>query len=222
MTSLQFSVLTVAPESFSVAPNLIARVRIGETTGATVHALALRCQVRIEPRRRRYSDAEEAGLLDMFGPRERWGSTLATFPWLHTTATVPGFTGECVTELPMACTYDFEVAASKYLHALETDADGTVPLSFLFSGTVFTKGNNNFGGGRGFGVEQVPWDREAQFDMPVAVWRDLVRQNFPSSGWVRLEHDTLAALTRFKAARGLTGIDQAVTELLAGAGEVAT
>ncbi|RDI14710.1 hypothetical protein DEU38_13219 [Rhodococcus sp. AG1013] len=213
MTSVDFSVLSIGPEPFSVTPNLIARVRIAESTGATVHALVLRCQIRIEPRRRRYSDAEEAGLLDLFGPRERWGSTLSTFPWLHTTAVVPGFTGECVTELVMPCTYDFEVTASKYLHALEGD---TVPLSFLFSGTVFTKGAG------GFAVEQVPWDREAQFDMPVEVWRDVVRQNFPSNGWVRLDHDTIAALARFKAARGLLGIDQAVTELLDGAGEVAT
>lgn len=216
MTALDFSVLSVGPEPFAVTPNLIARVRIAESSGATVHALALRCQIRIEPRRRRYSDAEEAGLLDLFGPRERWGSTLSTFPWLHCTATVPGFTGECVTELVMPCTYDFEVTASKYLHALEGGADGTVPLSFLFSGTVFTKGT------KGFGVEQVPWDREAQFDLPVDVWRDTVRQNFPSTGWLRLDHDTIAALMRFKAARGIPGIDQAVTELLDAAGEVAT
>lgn len=216
MTALDFSVLSVGPEQFAVTPNLIARVRIAESTGATVHALALRCQIRIEPRRRRYSDTEEAGLLDLFGPRERWASTLATFPWLHSTVMVPGFTGECVTELVMPCTYDFEVTASKYLHALEAGVDGTVPLSFLFSGTVFTKG------AKGFGVEQVPWDREAQFDLPVDVWRETVRQNFPSTGWLRLDHDTIAALMRFKAARGLPGIDQAVTELLDAAGEVTT
>lgn len=213
MTALDFSVLSIGAEPYAVTPNLLARVRIAETTEAVVHALALRCQIRVEPRRRRYSDAEEAGLLDLFGPRERWGSTLATFPWLHATAMVPGFTGECVTELVMPCTYDFEVTASKYLHAL---GNGTVPLSFLFSGTVFTKGPN------GFGVEQVPWDREAQFAMPVEVWRDVVRQNFPSTGWLRLDHDIIAALMRFKAARGLPGVDQAVAELLDGAGEVAT
>ncbi|QCQ92657.1 DUF6084 family protein [Rhodococcus sp. SGAir0479] len=216
MTALDFSVLSVGPEPFAVTPNLVARVRIAETTGALVHALALRCQIRVEPRRRRYSETEEAGLLDLFGPRERWGSTLATFPWLHTTAMVPGFSGECVTELVMPCTYDFEVTASKYLHALDAETGGAVPLDFLFSGTVFTKGAN------GFGVEQVPWDREAQFAMPVDVWRDVVRSNFPSTGWLRLDHDTIAALMRYKAARGLLGADQAVAELLAHAGEVST
>ena len=216
MTALDFSVVSIAPEPFAVTPNLIARVRIAEATGAVVHALALRCQVRIEPRRRRYSDAEEAGLLDLFGPRERWGSTLTAFPWLHTSAVVPGFTGECVTELVLPCTYDVEVTASKYLHALGADTDATVPLVFLFSGTVFVKGAH------GFAVEQVPWDREARVDMPVDAWRALVRQNYPSSGWVRLEHETVAALLRFKAARGLLGVDAAVTELLDAAGEVAT
>lgn len=211
MTALDFSVLSVAAEPFAVTPNMIARVRIAETTGAAVHALAVRCQIRIEPRRRRYTDHEEAGLLDLFGPRERWATTLSAFPWLHATAVVPGFTGECATDLVMPCTYDFDVTASKYLHALD---DGTVPLVFLFSGTVFTKGRT------GFGVEQIPWDRAAQFDLPVQAWRDVVRQHFPSSGWVRLDHDTVAALLRFKAARGLLDLDQAVAELLDRAGEV--
>ena len=43
---------------------------------------------------------------------------------------VPSFTGSCELDLPVPCTYDFEVAASKYLHAL---GDGEVPLLLLFS-----------------------------------------------------------------------------------------
>ena len=64
---------------------------------------------------------------------------------------VQGFTGDTEVALPLECTYDFEVTASKYLHALR---EGTVPLQFLFSGTVFAQGE------RGFAVQQVPWDRE--------------------------------------------------------------
>jgi hypothetical protein len=57
--------------------------------------------------------------------------------------------------------------------------------------------------------------------MPVSVWRDLIQQHYPSSGWVRLGHDTVAALNAYKSARGLLGLDDAVTELLAQAHEEA-
>ena len=71
-------------------------------SGAPVHAVALRCQVRIEPQRRRYDDAEEAGLLDLFGPRPRWGDTLKPFLWMHASTMVPGFTGSTEVDLPLA------------------------------------------------------------------------------------------------------------------------
>ena len=58
----------------------------------------------------------------------------------------------------------------------------------------------------GFGVEQVPWDREARHRMPVGVWRDIVDQYFPNSGWLRLDRDTIESLARYRSARGLTGL----------------
>ena len=208
MTALTFTVLDVAPQPYAAEPILNARLRIDEGTGATVHAIALRCQVRIQPHKRRYSEAEAEGLLDLFGPRDRWGSTLRNFLWLNASAMVQGFTGSCEVDLPMPCTYDFEVSASKYLHALE--AGGlAVPLEFLFSGTVFTKSES------GFSVGQVPWDREASYDMPVQAWKDLVAAHFPNSGWVRLDHETVATLARFKSERGLISLDDAVNLLVA-------
>jgi hypothetical protein len=107
--------------------------------------------------------------------------------------------------LSLECTYDFEVAAAKYLHALR---DGTVPLQFLFSGTIFMAGQ------RGFSVQQVSWDCEDRYDMPVPVWQELIRQHYPNTGWVRLPHDTVAALTAYKSTRGLLSIEDAVTALL--------
>jgi hypothetical protein len=112
--------------------------------------------------------------------------------------------------LPLECTYDFEVAAAKYLHALR---DGVVPLQFLFSGTVFRAGSH------GFSVQQVPWDREDRYRMPVTVWRGLMTQHYPSSGWVRLHHDTVSALAAYKSAHGLLDVDEAVNALLAGVRE---
>lgn len=202
---LTFTVVDVAPEPYSVSPLLTARVGVSASTDDPVHAIALRCQVRIEPLRRSYSDDEAAGLVDLFGPRERWATTQRTFLWQHCTALVPGFTGATTVALALECSYDFEVAAAKYLHALR---DGTLPLQFLFSGTIFVKSE------RGFSVQQVSWDCEHRYDMPVAVWRDLIAQHYPNTGWVRLSHDTITALAGYKSARGLLDLDHAITSLL--------
>ncbi|MGW1737659.1 DUF6084 family protein [Nocardia sp. NPDC001965] len=208
--STTFAVLDIRPEPYAVVPNLSARIGIAALAEEPVHAIALRAQVRIEPRRRAYTDAEGDGLVDLFGPRERWTDTQRTFLWMHCATMVPGFSGGAEVDLPMPCTYDFEVAASKYLHALR---EGTVPLVFLFSGTVFIKGST------GFAIQQVPWDREDKYDMPVAVWSDLMTGHFPNSGWVRLTSDTLESLSAYKTAHGLLGYDEAVTRLLAGSAE---
>jgi len=111
----------------------------------------------------------------------------------------------------MPCTYDFEVTWSKYLHALREE---TIPVVFLFSGTVFTRGLS------GFGVEQVPWDREASYQIPVQVWKDMIGHYFPNTGWIRLSHDTLETLAHYKSVRGLTTWEDTVESLLTKAGVI--
>jgi len=206
MTNLTFTVADVFAESYAAAPQLSARLRIEESTGEAIHAIALRCQVRIEPQRRKYTADEESGLLDMFGTRDRWFDTLKPFMWMQCNAMVQGFTDITEVDLVMPCTYDFEVTWSKYLHALHNE---TIPVVFLFSGTVFTHGMN------GFGVEQVPWDCEARFAIPVSVWRDMIEHYYPNSGWLRLTRDTIESLAHYKSVRGLTTWEEAVESLLA-------
>jgi Family of unknown function (DUF6084) len=205
MTEVTFAVLDVAPEPYAVTPILAARVGVAADGDEPVHAIALRCQVRIDPVRRGYSDEEAEGLTDLFGPRERWATTQHTFLWQHATVMVPGFSGTTQVNLPLECTYDFEVASAKYLHALR---DGAVPLQFLFSGTIFVQG------ARGFAVQQVPWDREDRYDMPVSVWRNLIQQHYPNTGWLRLDHDTIEALAAYRSAQGLLSFDDAIASLL--------
>lgn len=205
MSDLAFTVADLFAEPYAVAPQLTARLRITESTGATIHAIALRAQVRLEPQRRAYSVEEERGVLDLFGPRERWYDTLKPFMWMQTSAMVQGFTGVTEVDLALPCTYDFEVTASKYLHALR---DGTVGVVLLFSGTVFTRGE------RGFGVEQVPWDREARYDLPVSVWRELVGHYYPHSGWIRLDRDTIGRLAGYKSEHGMTTWEETLHRLL--------
>ena len=209
MTELTFTVEDVVPEPYAAAPILLARIRVGSTGEDPVHALALRAQIRIEPQRRRYDEAEERALLGLFGDRSRFAQTLRPFAWLHASTVAPGFTGSTVIDLPLPCTYDFDVAGTTYLHALR---DGAIPLLFLFSGTVFTRGTG------GFSVAAVPWDREARYALPVAVWRGLMESHFPGTEWVRLGRDAVDALAHFRHVRGLTSWDDAVTVLLAESG----
>ena len=205
MIDLSFSVRDLFAEPYAVAPQLTARLGIEESTGTVIHAIALRVQVRIEPQRRPYTAEEERGLLDLFGPRERWYDTLRPFLWMQSSAMVQGFTGATQVDLALPCTYDFEVIAAKYLHALR---EGTVGIVLLFSGTVFTRGRH------GFGVEQVAWDREARYDFPISVWRELIGHYFPNKGWLRLDRELIERLAAYKAERGLTTWEETLETLL--------
>jgi hypothetical protein len=203
--ALGFEVLDARPEPHAAVPTITMRIRVTEADGGTVHALALRCQIRIEPQRRRYQPEEEERLYELFGETPHWGDSLRPFLWTHVSTTVPAFTGATEFDLAVECTYDFEVAAAKYLHAL---AGGEVPLRLLFSGTAFTRGE------RGFAAEPVSWDLEAAYRMPASLWPAVMDLYFPNSAWLRLGRPTLDALQQFKAARALPTWDQAFELLL--------
>jgi hypothetical protein len=205
VSDYRFAVRDIISEPYAVAPQLTARLRIEESTGVQVHAIALRCQVRIEPQRRRYDEVSAAALLGLFGERARWSDTLKPFTWMHCNATVPGFSGHAEFALALPCTYDLDVIGTRYLHALDA---GDIPLTFLFSGTIFTRAES------GFAVEPVPWACEAHFDLPVFVWRQMIESYFPDTGWLRLSSDTLAALAEFRARHGVTSWDETIDKLL--------
>ena len=209
MSRLDFAVVDAAVEPYAAQPTLILRVRLTETTGTPVHAVALRVQVKIEPQRRHYGDAEVARLYELFGETPQWGDSLRPFLWTHAGAVVPGFDGATEVDLPIVCTYDFEVAAAKYFHSLD---DGVVPIVLLFSGTVFSRS------GAGFVAEPVSWQAEASYALPVATWRAVMDRYFPGTGWVRVSRATLDRLQAFKAARALTGWDDAFDHLFKEAG----
>lgn len=213
MSHYVFSILDVFAEPYAAAPQLTARLRIEESTGTVVHAIALRCQVRIDPQRRGYADDEASDLRSLFGSRERWSDTLRPFLWMQCSTTVQGFTGVTEVDLPMPATYDFDVVGSRYLHALE---DGEAPLSFMFSGVVFTRGAN------GFGVEQVPWDCDTSYKMPIAVWKQMMEVYYPGSGWMRVDHDVVSAVADYRAEHGFTTWDETLTHLLDARKEVSS
>jgi hypothetical protein len=207
---LNFTVENAEAQPHAAAPLLIFKLRIEETVTAeeptNIPAIALRCQIRIEPTRRRYAPDEEEKLLDLFGTRERWGQTLRSTLWTHAGIVVPPFTGKTVIDLPVPCSFDFNVAATKYFHALE---DGEVPLCLLFSGTIFYTDADGY-----LQVSQIPWEKEASFRLPVPVWKDMMELYYPKSAWLCLERDTFDRLYRYKCSRGMPTWEQAIDSLI--------
>jgi hypothetical protein len=207
VTELSFSCAGVRAEAYAAGPTVVFRLRVRADERERVHAIALRCQLRIDPALRGYGPEEEGRLGDLFGERHRWGETLRPMQFAQVSVVVPGFTGETEVDLPVPCTYDMEIATTKYFSALR---DGEVPVLLLFSGTAFC-------GPGGFSVRPVPWDKEASCRMPLAVWRSAIEAHFPGCGWLRLPGDLMEELQAYRSRRALPSWEATVRSLLAGA-----
>ena len=208
MAELTFGCTEAHAPRFAATPTLSFALTITESTGVRVHAIALRCQIRIEPHRRRYSADEARRLNDLFGETSRWAETVKPIQLASVSTMVTGFTSVTETELQVPCTYDLEVASARYLQGLD---DGTIPLLLLFSGTVFVAK------GESYSVQLIPWSSEASYQMPVRVWRDVVSEHFPGSAWLRCTTETLDALSAFKTEHALPTWDATLSALLAAA-----
>ncbi|MGD9528324.1 DUF6084 family protein [Pseudonocardia sp.] len=209
---LRFTCVGARPEPFAAGPALLFRLRIDAPEDRPVHSIALRCQIRIEPRGRAYTPAEQARLGDLFGEPSRWGETLNPLQLATVGLTVRGFTGSTEVDVPVPLTYDLDIAATKYFHGLEADGSGSardVPLLLLFSGTVY-----HSGAGSGIQLGLVDWHAEAQFRLPVATWRAAMDEHYPGGGWVRLHRSTLDALLAYRSAHAIPTWDDTVERLL--------
>lgn len=207
MPDLSFEVSGVEVPPYAAVPMLVFKLRItNEIAGERIYSLSLRSQIQIAVTRRRYSPEEQERLVELFGEPQRWGETVHPLLWIHASITVPQFEGSYVTDLPVACTYDFEVASTKYFDALE---DGEIPLTFLFSGTIFYEGEEGE-----LQVGQIPWSKEASYRLPVATWKAMIARYYPNSAWIRLQKDLFDQLYRYKIAHGLPTWEDAIARLL--------
>lgn len=208
MPDLGFSVTGVEAPAFTAVPTLLFTLSIKNATGQKepIHSVALRCQIQIEVRRRHYDAYAQEHLLEIFGEPERWGETVHNLVWMHTSTVVPAFTDSTIVELPLTCTYDFEVVSTKYFSAL---TDGEIPLLFLFSGTVFYVGQEH-----NLQVSQIPWSKEARYRLPVAVWHEMIERYYPNYAWLRLRKDLFEQLYRYKATHSLPTWDDVIVQLL--------
>jgi hypothetical protein len=209
MAELVFDWIGARAERYSAVPSLTLSLQISETTGQPVDAIALRCQIRIEPQRRRYSGAEAERLHDLFGDTSRWADTLKPLQFTTVSVMVPGFSGRTQLDLPVPFTYDLEIASTRYFSSLD---DGAAPLLLLFSGTVFANVDGRLQ------VQQVPWSKEISCGLPAKVWRESVDAHFPDSAWVTMRRDTLDELMRFKTRHALPTWDATLRALLTQAG----
>ena len=202
---LSFACTGVRPEPYAAGPSLQFDLRIREGSGRRVHSVALRTQIRIEPRGRTYTAVESAKLVDLFGEPSRWGDTLNPLQLATIGSTVSGFTGETTTPLVVPLTYDLDIAATKYFHGL---AEGEIPLLLLFTGTLF------YAGPGGVQVGLVSWHEEAPFRLPVATWRAAMDEHYPHSAWVRVSTATLDALSAYRSERVIPTWDDTFERLL--------
>jgi hypothetical protein len=191
------------------APTIGLRLAIERTAGADVRSLTLAVRVDIATARRRYGSVEEARLAELFGAPEQWGSTLRTLPWTRTTVLVGPFDERATVEVALPCSYDFDVAAAKYLDGLR---DGEVPLDLLFTGTVLYQDGDRIQ------AAPVPWEREAAYRLPVAVWRAAMDAAFPDGAWLRLRRDVFDRLYAFRAGGALPSWEATIDALLDRAG----
>ncbi len=203
---LEFAVLGARPVRYAAAPMLMLDLQVSESSGAQVYMIALTIQLMIEPARRRYDAASHERLVELFGAPERWAVTTRSLVWARLDVVVPAFTGSTTVSVPIACHYDLELAAAKYLHSLP---DGEAPLALHFNGMVYYPRDDG-----ALQMVLIPWSKSIDFRMPVSVWQETIAHYYPGTAWVALRSETLEALQREKLGRGLATLDACIAELM--------
>jgi hypothetical protein len=208
MPELSFRIEGARAVPYAVAPLLGFDLQVTNTSLERIHTIALRCQIQIEAARRSYDPKDQERMRDLFGDPHRWAQTLRSMLWTQVSVIVPGFCGTTHVELPVPCTFDFNVAAVKYFHGLR---DGEVPLCFQFSGTVFYESADT-----GLQVAPIPWDKEVKFRLPVKQWNEMMELYYPNSAWLCLRRDVFERLYRYKVRMGTPAWEETLEGLLEG------
>jgi hypothetical protein len=207
MPDLDFEVESADVLPYAAVPTILFRLGVQNAVeGEEIDSISLRTQIRIAATQRRYDQTEQEKLRELFGEPRQWKDTLRSLLWTNTNTIVTRFSGGRVFEMPVACTYDFDVVGTKYFAAL---GDGEIPLEFLFSGTVFYRK-----GGGALQVAQISWEKEAKFRLPVRLWREMMDHYFPNSAWLRLHKNTFDRLYDYRSRHALLTWDRTLESLL--------
>lgn len=213
MPDLSYHMVGAEADAYAAAPHLNFMLEIhNESVNSRILNVILHCQVRIDAARRRYSASEQENLRELFGDPDRWSHNLQSLLWTHTQVAVPAFDRQCSIVLPVPCSFDFNIAATKYFHGME---EGDMPLLLLYSGTIFHDR------GDGLQLEQIPADKETSYRLPVEIWRQMMARHYPDTVWLPLPRDAFERLSRYKRDSGLPSWDRVLERLLGGANEEA-
>jgi hypothetical protein len=210
MPELGFSIRGAKPALFTATPQICFELRIENSPpDELIHSVLLRTQVRIDVTRRKYTSSERLRLHELFGPASDWSRTPSSLLWAQVSSGVPAFSGGVDFEIPVPTSSDFDLAITKYLNALESEV---IPVTFLFSGTVFYRG-----AGSELSVWQIPWNRESSFELPLDVHAQVMSHHHPNELPLLLNRDVFERLRRFRTEQGLLTWEQALEKLLASA-----
>jgi hypothetical protein len=205
---LDFTIVDVAEASYGLTPLLHFKVGITNTPpDETIQSVILQAQIQIQAPGRSYNENEKPKLIDLFGTPDTWGTTLRARLWTLSNTTVRSFTGSTEAILPVPCSFDLNVAGTKYFYALE---GGEVPLLFLFSGTIFYAGPDGH-----LQVQQISWEKECTYRMPVSVWQKMMDQHYPETAFISLPREVFDRLHAYKQSAGVSSLEQAIERLLA-------
>ncbi|MEO8453346.1 MAG: DUF6084 family protein [Gemmatimonadota bacterium] len=188
----------------AATPNLVFTLEVNDRADREIYAIALSCQVNIEPEGRRYDSEARLRLAQVLG--EPRSNARRRIMWMERDTLVSSFRGATAFDLPVPVTYDMEIAATRYFYSL---SEGEVPLRFYFRGTVFYQAGEG-----ALQMTPVPWETEATYRFPLALWKTMMARYYPNSTWIRLRPETLTGLLNHQSARGLASIDEAVVDLL--------
>ncbi|QBD82548.1 hypothetical protein EPA93_43890 [Ktedonosporobacter rubrisoli] len=213
MPELNFEVRGAEIAPFTATPTLIFKLHIANIalSQEPIYSILLRCQIQIAAPHRRYGPSAQARLLEVFGTPERWQTTLHPLLWTQVSLVVPQFSEQTLIDLPILCTYDLDVVSTKYFNALE---EGNIPLTFLFSGTIFYENQEG-----NLQIQQIPWSQEASFSLLVTLWQEMIASYYPQSSWLRLRKDVLDQLQQYKAKHGFPSWEEALGHLLQASNE---
>ena len=162
-------------------PDAPLRPRRRRPLRARVFTVALSVQIQLEPIQRRYDHETRERLEELFGEPEPVGDHGAN-----------AASGARVRARPELLRLDLGRSAGALQlrpraggdPVLQRAADGEVPLVCHFNGSVYYQGDD----GR-LQIAPIPWDTVADYQMPVAAWREMIDSHYPHRGWVALDAD---------------------------------
>ena len=195
---------------YGASPLLSFKLRVTNTgPEESIHTVVLRAQIQIEVTRRHYT---QRGTVQASGPIWRAGSlgpnSAQFFVDPRDRGGPAALPKRPLVELQVPCTFDFNVAATKYFHGLVRTE---IYRSISFSAARFFMPTDQ----DQLQVAPISWEKEAKFKLPLKTWKDLIDHYYPNSAWLYLRRDVFDRLYQYKVRHGIPTWEQVIERVLA-------